>query len=305
MDALPPRLDVEAFADRSRALDLAGLDWDEVARRPLSADAVRALDYMQDVESHTIVYQRELAATRALDEPRIATFLACWVFEEVHHGRALRRFLAAAGHPVGERGRWRRPRAEVLKDTLVALVARAWPDFLAVHMTWGALNELSALMGYRRLAELEGHPVLDDLLHRIMRDESRHFGFYFGEASQRLARPRTARLTRALVDHFWSPVGSDVRSRADTEFLARALFGGRDGRDAARRIDATIQKLPGFDDARPLERWLDAHGVTAAQEAGRRERDAFGRPRAATPAGAAARSSRSATSRASQTRNRR
>lgn len=259
METAATPLDVDAFADRSRALDLTGLDWKAIPDRPLSPLAIRALDYMQDVESHTIVYQRELASTRALDDPRIATFLACWLFEETHHGRALRRFLAAAGHPVPERGRWRRPRAEVLKDRLVALVARAWPDFLAVHMTWGALNELSALVGYRRLARIEGHPVLDDLLHRIMRDESRHFAFYFAEASRRLARPATARLTRALVDRFWAPVGSDVRSAEDTLFLARYLFGGPAGREAARRIDATIQRLPGFSDAQPVSGWITAH----------------------------------------------
>jgi hypothetical protein len=37
------------------------------------------------------------------DDPDVATFLACWVYEETFHGLALVRFLEAAGAPVGER----------------------------------------------------------------------------------------------------------------------------------------------------------------------------------------------------------
>jgi hypothetical protein len=137
-------------------------------------------------------------------------------------------------------------------------VARAWPEFVAVHMSWGAINELTTLTGYRRLAALAGHPVLAELLGRIMRDESRHFRFYFAEAERRLARsPRAARITRALVDRFWAPVGSGVQPAAETRFLADYLLSGPDGRAAARRVDATIRRLPGFADVRLHEAWID------------------------------------------------
>jgi hypothetical protein len=69
-------LDVDAYASRSRALDLAGVRWDDVGRHPIDGATARTLAYMQDIESHTIVYERELAKTRALDEPEVATFLA-------------------------------------------------------------------------------------------------------------------------------------------------------------------------------------------------------------------------------------
>src|SRR5689334_7496009 len=161
-------LDLDAFVGRSRAVRLDDLAWDEVGRHPIDADTVRTLRYMQDIESHTIVYERELAKTRAIDDPEVATFLACWLYEETFHGRAIRRFLAAAGHPTPERARSRPTLAGRLEAAATALVARAWPDFVAVHMTWGAISELTTLAGYRRLAELERHPVLDDLLARIV-----------------------------------------------------------------------------------------------------------------------------------------
>jgi hypothetical protein len=134
-------------------------------------------------------------------------------------------------------------------------------------MTWGAINELSTLTGYRRLAELAGHPILSELLARIMRDESRHFHYYFSEAERRLQQPGVARVARFLVDHFWAPVGSGVQPAEETRFLAGYLFGDQPGRAAAHKIDATIRRLPGFEDVRLLEAWIDGQaGFTGSPE---------------------------------------
>ena len=126
-------------------------------------------------------------------------------------------------------------------------------------MTWGAINELTTLTGYRQLKTVAGHPVLSELLERIMIDESRHFFFYYRQAELRLRSRGVARVARALVDRFWAPVGSGVGSQADLEFLAGYLFAGDEGRAAARKIDETIRKLPGFERAQLLEAWMDRH----------------------------------------------
>ena len=250
--------DIEAYVRHSRALDLDGIDWDAVARHPLPAEAVRTLRYMQDIESHTIIYLRTLLSTRAVDDPAIAAFLACWVYEETHHGRALAQLLRAAGHETFDRpARSRVSIGEGLRARLTAVLARAWPDFVAVHMTWGAINELTTYLGYQRLAQVAGHPVLAELLARIMRDELRHFSFYYHEAEKRLAKPATARITRALVDRFWAPVGSAEQPLAETRFLATYLFSGAAGRAAARRVDEKIRRLPGFADVALVEAWVD------------------------------------------------
>src|SRR5262249_40259547 len=178
----------------------------------------------------------------------VATFLACWFYEETFHGRALARFLEAAGHTPVARQRSHATLISRLEERAMGLVARAWPDFAAVHMVWGAINELTTLTGYQRLTELDHHPVLGDLLARIMRDESRHFTFYYHQAERRLARPSVQRVARFLVDRFWAPVGSGVQPDAEVRFLARHLLTGPDGHAAARKIDGTIQRLPGFAD---------------------------------------------------------
>ena len=250
--------DIEAYVRRSRALDLDGIDWDTVPRHPLPPEAVRTLRYMQDIESHTIIYLRTLLSTRAVDDPDIAAFLACWVYEETHHGRALARVLRAAGHETVDRpARSRVSIGEALRARLTAVLARAWPDFVAVHMTWGAINELTTYLGYQRLAQVAGHPVLEEILARIMRDELRHFSFYYHEAEKRLAKPATARITRALVDRFWAPVGSAEQPLAETRFLATYLFTGAAGRAAARRVDEKIRRLPGFAGVALVEAWID------------------------------------------------
>jgi hypothetical protein len=253
-------VDLEAYVARSRAVELSSFPWADVPRHPVSPEAIRTLRYMQDIEAHTIIYLRELLATRAVDEPDVATFLACWVYEETFHGLALARFLEAAGHPIGARARPRgqEPFLKRLESAAVSILSRAWPDFCALHMAWGAINELTTLTAYRRLSKLAGHPILSDLLERIMLDESRHFFFYYRQAEERLQRPGAARVSRTIVDRFWAPVGSGEQGREELRFLAGYLFGDEEGRAAARKVDETIRRLPGFATVRLVEHWIDS-----------------------------------------------
>jgi len=267
-----PAFDLDAWIARSRAVDLSEIDWSAVPRHPVPPDVIRTLRYMQDIESHTIIYTRSLLATRAIDDPEVATFLACWLYEETFHGLALARFLEAAGHPLGERPRPRgsEPWTKWLEARATATLSRAWPDFCAVHMIWGAINELTTLTAYRRLAALTGHPLLSDLLERIMLDESRHFFFYYRQAERRLERRAVARVARLIVDRFWAPVGSGVQPDDELVFMARYLFGDEEGRAAARKVDETIRKLPGFTGAGLLEHWMRRHvAAVDAIEGGR------------------------------------
>jgi hypothetical protein len=271
-----PAFDLDAYVARSRAVDLSAIAWNEVPRHPLSAETIRTLRSMQDIEIHTIIYLRSLLATRAVEEPEVATFLACWVYEETFHGIALARFLEAAGYPLEPRARphGREPLSQRIEAAATAMVSKAWPDFCAVHMTWGAINELTTLTGYRRLVALARHPVLSDLLERIIIDESRHFFFYYRQAEIRLQRPIVAKTARFLVDRFWAPVGSGVQPREELDFMARYLFSGAEGRVAARKVDDTIRRLPGFASVQLVEAWMDTHvtdrpGVSGTQPGAR------------------------------------
>ena len=85
------------------------------------------------------------------------------------------------------------------------------PHIVAVHMTWGAVNEWTTQAGYGRLAAKAKHPVLSELLRRIMRQEGRHIDFYAIGARRRLAASATARrITRFALRRYWAPVGAGV-----------------------------------------------------------------------------------------------
>jgi hypothetical protein len=230
------------------------------ARSPLPTWVLQTLAYMSDIEQHTIAYLRELLSTPAVEDPEIAQFLACWFYEESAHGRALASVLDAHGYPASTSPRRPAGIRARLQCVAMATLSATWPSFSAVHMTWGAINELSTLIAYRQLEQRAAHPTLSALLARITRDESRHFGFYFEQARSRLSASRRTRLAvRLFVERFWAPVGSGVRPRAEIVTIAAALFSGDDGRAAARRIDRTVQRLPGLDGIPLVEAWMNRH----------------------------------------------
>ena len=131
---------------------------------------------------------------------------------------------------------------------IVRLISRLTRHFPAVHMTFGAINELSTLTGYRALAARTGHPLLSTVLCRIVKDERRHFSFYFNQARRRLHYPAAARtLTALIVRHFWTPVGSRVRTEADMRRVCAYLFGDRQGSRRLAEHDSMIARMPGLE----------------------------------------------------------
>jgi len=55
---------------------------------------------------------------------------------------------------------------------------------------------------------------------------------------------------------------------AETEFLARHLFAGDEGRQMARRIDRRIDRLPGLTGLRLLEGTAERGGIRRAKRRG-------------------------------------
>ncbi len=247
---------LDHFVARSRPIDLDGIAWRQVAQEPLSPEVIRTLTCMQSIENHTVVFPRTIFSTRALTDPSIGPFLTCWLYEEGFHARALAQFLAAAGQAPPPRSKGQLTVKDRVEAIATSIFSALWRDFPALHMAWGALHEMTTLTAYRRLAALSNHPVLTDLLSRVLRDEARHFAFYYWQARERLQRPTTAKLIRFLIDRFWKPVGIGIQSTAEIRFVAGYLFSGAEGHAATRRVDAAIQRLPGFTGASPLETWI-------------------------------------------------
>ncbi|MGH9290304.1 MAG: ferritin-like domain-containing protein [Acidimicrobiales bacterium] len=257
------RVDVDRYRDRAAPVDLAGIDFDAFRDRPLPSGAIRCLRYMHDIEHHTVCYLRDLLVTPAHRDPDITTFLTVWSYEEMWHGLALGRVLAAHDEPHGA-GRVSELRRRLgVRDRLSPLLhtvgsTLAGDTFPAVHMAWGAVNEWTTQAGYARLIDRARHPVLTDLLSRIMRQEGRHIAFYAAEAERRLSGSRRAqRLCRAALRRLWRPVGAGVMPRSEVAFMVRELFGDDGGRAIAQRIDHRVDTLPGLGGLRLVERAVD------------------------------------------------
>jgi hypothetical protein len=247
-----------AYKARTGRLDISGIDFEDFRDCPLGPETLRCLRYMHDVEFHTICYLRDLLVTSAHADPDITSFLSFWTYEEYWHGEALADVLSVHGEETGSRRVAALRRANHRRDRwrpFIHALGSMWAgsSYIAIHMSWGAVNEWTTQAGYGRLAVRARHPTLTELLTRIMRQEGRHIDFYARQARERLeADLRAQRLTRLALRRFWSPVGATVMPSSEVAFLVDYLFGGDEGGTVVRRLDRRIEALPGLGGLRLL-----------------------------------------------------
>lgn len=265
--------DLDKFIRTSGRVDVSEVEWNRSSDPPLAPAEVRCLRYMMDIETNTVIFLRDVLATQTAFDPDVTAFLSCWNYEEYWHGEAFSRLLgeaAIAVLPDHERvdGRSRYPSRRMRNEwirrrvgtrgylshigTLVgsAVAAR---DFVAIHMTWGAVNELTTLTAYHRMIAKTDNVALTQVLGAIIKQERRHFAFYRAQARARLAGSRRARrLVHWSLDHLWAPVGTGIRPQEETDFVVSHLFNDPDGMVALKEMDGTIAGLPGLEGTRYL-----------------------------------------------------
>src|SRR3984893_1803082 len=243
---------IERYKEESKKVDTDGIDWDAVNQHSLSKGDLFCLHYMMDIENHVPLYLSHLLVTRACMDPILTAFLACWNYEELWHGENLGKMLNLYGIEFDTQDRIANVRANLGLQNSVSLLstmAGSWlsKDFSAVYLTIGAINELSALTGYGALIRKSNHPVLTDLLGRIIKDERRHFAFYFNSAKEWLAGNQKAqRVDRWMLDRVWVPVGQGVKTQEEVDALALYLFDDEQGEEELLGIDEKIGRLPGL-----------------------------------------------------------
>ena len=248
----------DTLIGRSARLEIDDIDFAAFHDRPLDPATLRCLRYMHDIENHTMCYLRDVLVTRAHRDPEMTAFLACWSYEEHWHGDAIARVLDAHGEPSGaarvNRLRQKLPRRDSLRPVLFSVTSAITRHLVAVHMAWGTVNEWTTQTGYARLAAHAKHPVLGELLRRIMKQEGRHIDFYAMQAKARLGESAAAqRLTRFALRRYWEPVGSGVMPAREVRFLAAHLFSDDEGMAAARRVDRQVDRIPGLESLHLLE----------------------------------------------------
>jgi hypothetical protein len=243
---------IERFVSLSKAVETNDLDWDYIARVGITDDEARVLRYMADTESHTIIYLRDVLSGHTARDPEITAFLSCWVYEEFNHGRALDRFMTASGRPpakdhyakVTAQAHW----VEDFEAFLTSTLPRITPHFAAVHMAWGAIDEMMAASAYTQLAMHTKNRELAKLLLRMAKDERRHQSFYYHQAEKRLDHWLARTMTRAALTTFWSPVGIGVGgSDDDLAFIGWLLYNNDRGIAELRHMDGLMARLPGME----------------------------------------------------------
>jgi len=255
---------IERYKEESKKVDTAGVAWDEVTSHGLSNGDLFCLHYMMDIENHVPLYLSHLLVTRACMDPILTAFLACWNYEELWHGENLGRFLNLYGIEFDTQERIANVRANLGVQNSVSLMstmAGSWllKDFSSVYLSIGAINELSTLTGYAALIRKSGHPVLKDLLSRIIKDERRHYAFYFNSAKEWLTDNKKAqRVDRWMLDRVWVPVGQGVKTQEEVDALALYLFDDAEGEADLALIDEKIGKLPGLSGIKLLSKSLAA-----------------------------------------------
>ncbi len=233
---------------------VSNIAWNDVKNYKLDEKFVRVLTYMRDVEVLTDVYYEELRRTPTGKDPIISKFMERWGTEEILHGEVINRFLNEAGIETG--ANWK----EQIKSSLTtsykitnylisALATLVGRKFTATHMTFGAIHEMTTTQGYRRLAQMANHPVLTEILNGIIREESAHTTFYRSVARIELKNSDISqKLSRFIIKHFYTPVGSGAKSKTESDYTIATLFSGDDGMNwIDKTVTHRVQTLPGFD----------------------------------------------------------
>ena len=248
----PPSLDefdLEKYIRASVGTRPESFDWSDPGP-PLDEESLFCLVYMLDIEAHTIIYLRELLSTTIAEDPSITAFLSCWNYEEFCHSRTLIKLLETQGVRIDNRhfsALRRRSPGDRLAQQIARIASMLTGHFPAIHMTWGAINELTAVYSYQALSRRAQHPLVTTVLAQIIKDERRHFSFYFNQARIRL-QPRAARvLTSFALRRFWKPVGGPVRGDADLRRVHDHLSADEIAIRHHAELDATIARLPGLE----------------------------------------------------------
>jgi len=243
---------IERYKEESKKVDVTGIAWDAVASHQLSKGDLFALHYMMDIENHVPLYLSHLLVTRACMDPILTAFLACWNYEELWHGENIGKLLNLYGIEFDTQDRIANVRANLgFKNSasILATMTGSWmfKNFSAVYLTIGAINELTTLTGYGALIRKSGHPVLKDLLSRIIKDERRHFAFYYNSAKEWLSgNERAQKVDRWMLDRVWVPVGQGVKTQEEVDAISMYLFDDEQGEEELLDIDAKIGRLPGL-----------------------------------------------------------
>ena len=249
-----------AVSDR---VEIDDLDWELARKHGLSEREVESLKFFADIESQTVYYFLEVAKLQVARDPELLTFLTMWNYEEYFHSHAITRLMQECGVKIEtatERSTKVRAGARFkakFEDFMQTLIAKLMPKrFVSLWMFWGALQECLTMQAYEEVIRQTKNPVLAEMFRRIAKQERRHFAYYFGQARLRLQdNPRNQRFCRFIAKHFYAPVGSGVKTDAESAELVARLFPNERIFEVMSYIERRMAQLPGMAGLDACTRW--------------------------------------------------
>lgn len=249
-----------AVSDR---VEIEDLDWELARKHGLTEREIESLRFFADIESQTVYYFLEVAKLQVARDPELLTFLTMWNYEEYFHSHAITRLMQECGvHIESATERSTKVRAGArfkakFEDFAQTMIARTMPKrFVALWMFWGALQECLTMQAYEEMIRQTNNPVLAELFRRIAKQERRHFAYYFNQARERLKdSPKNQRFCRLIARYFYAPVGSGVKTDAESAELVARLFPNDRIIEVMSYIERRMAQLPGMAGLDACTRW--------------------------------------------------
>lgn len=309
-EASPP-FDVRDFARTAVGSHRDSIDLAAFAEHPLSADTVRVLAYLRELERSTMTYLRNVLVTPTHKDARVTAFLTTWAFEKFWIADAFEVIVQAHGYDAA--GIQDLPRLRALG---LEIAERATPivesfransigaDVIGLHLASVTIDEWITEAAYLRLAALDPHPELVKLLATVQTVKARHRRFVEPDAARRLNDSKRARslARRALPRTSW-PIGASSLRRSETAFFYRTLVSEALATEIDEHVRSTLPGLSTLTLVSTARRRALARGGASNEVARRLGRAAslLRHPRAATAAGGSTGSAAADTTGATQT----
>jgi rubrerythrin len=257
--------DIAQHVAVSGRIDIEDLDWDLARKHGLTAREIENLTFFADIESQTVYYFLEVAKLQVARDPELLTFLTMWNYEEFFHSQMIIRLMKECGVELEspqERTKNVRKNARLkakIEDFAQTMMAKFTPtQFVALWMFWGALQECLTMQAYEEVIRNTNNPVLAEMFRRIAKQERRHFAYYFGQARDRLANSKmNQRYCRFIVQHFYSPVGSGVKSVEEGYAMMARMFPNDRMMEVMSYIERRMAQLPGMAGIDACTRWAE------------------------------------------------
>ena len=235
--------DVRQFARTAAGNHREELDLAAYVDAPLSAETLRTLVYLRDIERATMSHLRGLLVTATHKDARVTAFLTTWAFEKFWIADALDAVieandetLALAQAQISTHGE------HTIRESIVGNIIGV--PMTAVHMTVGTVDEWLMQAAYARIAELEPHPELQRTIERLLGVKERQLLFFEAQARYRLLFSRRARsITRRRLRSTPWPIGRLAQPKSETAFFFERLIASSPATVTA--LDARIDTLPG------------------------------------------------------------